>query len=188
MTIYTRRGDSGETSLADGSRVAKSSPRVEAYGTIDEANSAIGFARAAVSEAVLDDILAFIQQRLFNCAANLATPHEAHEDTTPAVSEEDLTFLEHAIDAMLRASGGVQGFVLPAGGETSARLHLARTVLRRAERRCDALARSHTIDPLVLGFLNRASDALYAASRYAAALDDIAEEQWDVSAKSPDLP
>jgi cob(I)alamin adenosyltransferase len=187
VTIYTRTGDEGQTSLGDGRRVPKSSGRVEAYGTIDEANSLVGLARAGVTDEKLDAVLHFLQQRLFNCSSSLATPHVPDGDSAHHVQQEDIDGLEHAIDLFSAAAGQLDHFVVPAGSETVARLHVARTVMRRAERRVDALAQEAEIDRLVLAFLNRSSDLLFAAARYAATLDDAFEEAWDPAAKLRDL-
>lgn len=188
MGIYTRSGDHGQTSLTDGSRVSKSSARIDAIGAIDEAASTIGFARAAIADGPLDDILRFLQQRLMNCSSNLATPADRHTAETPGVTADDIAFVESAIDRLVELAGGVRGFVLPAGGETSSRIHLARTSVRNAERRCDWLAASYTVDGSVMAFLNRASDALFACALYAASLDDVEGEPWDAAANAPKLP
>jgi cob(I)alamin adenosyltransferase len=187
VTIYTRTGDEGQTSLGDGSRVPKSSGRVEAYGTVDEANSLVGLARSGVSDEKLDAVLHFLQQRLFNCSSSLAMPRVLGEDSAHHVRQEDINVLERAIDVFSAASGPLDHFVVPAGGDTVARLHVARTVMRRAERRADALAQDAEIDRLVLAFLNRSSDLLFAAARYAATLDGAFEEAWDPAAKLPEL-
>lgn len=187
MTIYTRTGDEGQTSLGDGRRVPKSSGRVEAYGTVDEANSLVGLARAGVTDERLDAVLHFLQQRLFNCSSSLAMPQVADEDAPRHVQQADIDELERAIDVFTEAAGPLDHFVLPAGSETVARLHVARTAMRRAERRADALAQEAQIDRLVLAFLNRSSDLLFAAARYAATVDGVAEEAWDPSASLPEL-
>ena len=139
MTIYTRRGDEGHTSLADGARVSKASARVEAYGTVDEANSAVGFARAAVTDPPLDDVLHFVQQRLFNCSSSMAMPAGHATANTPHIDVADVAFLEHAIDVFQERAGDLNHFVLEAGGEATTRLHVARAIMRRAERRVVAL-------------------------------------------------
>lgn len=173
--IYTRRGDSGETSLVGGARVPKNSERVEAYGTVDEANSAVGLARAAITtdafgaspdDIDLDGILGFVQHRLFNCSSRLATPPGAESERTPAVTPDDVTRLEAAIDALTAATGELDHFVLPGGCEAAARLHVARTVVRRAERRILDLDAHEPVDDHVLAFVNRLSDLLFAAARY----------------------
>ena len=181
MGIYTRRGDGGQTGLSDGSRTSKASTRVEAYGTVDEAAAAIGFAREAVTDAVLLAALLFAQQRLFNIASALANP----SSDEPAVSEADVAFLEAAIDHLSDANGAWRGFVLASGGEAAARLHLARTITRRAERRTDALASEAPVDAHSLAFLNRLSDLLFAAARATATSDGIAEDLWDRHTEPP---
>jgi cob(I)alamin adenosyltransferase len=182
VTIYTRTGDEGQTSLGDGRRVPKSSSRVEAYGTVDEANSLVGLARAGVADERLDAVLHFLQQRLFNCSGSLAMPRVPEEEPARHVKQEDVDELERAIDAFTEATGPIDHFVVPAGSETVARLHVARTVMRRAERRVDALAQEAEVDPLVLAFLNRSSDLLFSAARYAATLEGTLEEAWDPEA------
>lgn len=187
MTIYTRAGDSGQTSLAGGSRISKASPRVEAYGTVDEANSHVGFARAATADPVLDEVLHFMQQRLFNCSSSLAMPAGHESETTPHISAADVAFLEHAIDTFEQRTGPLTHFVIEAGSEAASRLHVARTVMRRAERRLVALSADEPIDEQVRAFVNRASDTLFAAARYANALDGVAQELWDQHAERPVL-
>ncbi|HEY5540244.1 MAG TPA: ATP:cob(I)alamin adenosyltransferase, partial [Coriobacteriia bacterium] len=113
MGIYTRRGDAGETALADGSRTSKASPRVEAYGSVDEAAAAVGFARQVATDATLDATLRFAQQRLLNCSSTLADPRAGGSP----VAQADIVFLEAAIDRLSDASGGWSGFVLASGGE-----------------------------------------------------------------------
>jgi cob(I)alamin adenosyltransferase len=144
--IYTRTGDTGETSLVGGSRVAKNSSRVEAYGTVDEANSCVGHARAVLEmgpdDLRLDAMLDFVQHRLFDCSSLLATPADVRVTRTggPAIRAEDISQLESWIDELTSAAGEIDHFVLPAGCEEACRLHVARTVVRRAERRVIDLA------------------------------------------------
>ncbi|MDP2182700.1 MAG: cob(I)yrinic acid a,c-diamide adenosyltransferase [Actinomycetota bacterium] len=181
--IYTRRGDEGETSLADGSRVTKNSARVAAYGTLDEANSAVGLARAclemlAEDDRELDAILDFAQHRLFNCSSNTATPTQAVGDATPVVTPDDVTVLEAAIDRFMSATS-VEGFVLPFGCESAARLHVARTVVRRAERSLLDLAEEDAVDSDVLAFVNRLSDLLFAAAIFANERGGCGNIYWD---------
>lgn len=185
MPIYTRRGDAGETSLADGSRLSKASARVEAYGTVDEANSAIGLVRASVSDQLLDDVLHFVQQRLFNCSSSLAMPAEHRRPETPVVSAEDVALLERAVDRFQERAGSLDHFVIEAGTESAARLQLARAIVRRAERRVVELSQSEAVDELVLKFVNRLSDVLFAAARYSNAIAGAGEEAWDPHAERP---
>ena len=188
MTIYTRRGDHGETSLVGGARVSKASLRVDAYGTVDETNSAIGLARAAIADAALDDTLHFVQQRLFNCSSSLATPLAARTASTPVVRPDDIAALERAIDRFQSRAGELDHFVIEGGSEAACRLHLARAIARRAERRLVALADEQPgeVDEQVQAFVNRLSDLLFAAARYANAIDGAAEEAWDSHATAPD--
>ena len=183
--IYTRAGDGGETSLVGGSRVPKHGLRVEAYGTVDEANSAVGFVRTKLAvvgserEADLDMILDFAQHKLLNCSARLATPPEAVTDSTPDVTAADVERLERAIDAMDEELAELDGFVLPGGCEEACRLHMARTVTRRAERAVSRLAEVEPVDEALLAFLNRLSDLLFTGARYANALYRSTDILWD---------
>jgi cob(I)alamin adenosyltransferase len=185
MSIYTRHGDHGETSLADGSRVRKDSVRVEAYGAIDEATSAIGLARATVSDPLLADVLRFAQHRLFNCSAALASPAGERSSTAPGITPEDVAALEQSIDRFEDISGPSRGFILEGGTQSAALLHVARATLRRAERRAVKLDDAEPVDEHVLAFINRLSDTLFAAARYANAIADAPDELWDPSASKP---
>ncbi|HEY3318299.1 MAG TPA: cob(I)yrinic acid a,c-diamide adenosyltransferase [Coriobacteriia bacterium] len=180
--IWTGGGDRGETSLGDGSRVAKDDRRVEAYGTLDEAAAAIGLARVHADDAPLDLLLAFAQQRLLNLAALLASPGDPR---VPAPSADDVASLERATDDLMHLAGDLRGFTLPGGNELGARLHVARTVVRRAERRLVTLASAEEVDPSALRFVNRLSDALYAAARFANAKTGD-EESWDAGFPAPE--
>ena len=178
--IYTRSGDGGNTSLPDGTRVGKDDPRIDLFGTLDEANCLVGLARVNVVDSNVDAVLEFIQHRLFNCSACLTTGQQP--GNMPAITAEDVAALESAIDRFTDRLGGFHGFVLPGCDETSARLHVARTVVRRAERAAARLAVSEPIDPQVLAFLNRASDLLYAAARFSGAGNECA---WRPDAERP---
>jgi len=183
-SIYTRSGDRGETSLVDGTRVPKDAVRVEAYGALDETNAWVGAARAFVDEETLDRALAFVQHRLFNCSSNLATP-PGSKFAPPRVEDEDVAFLERSIDRFEAATGKLGAFVLPGGGRAAGFLHVARTVCRRAERRIVRLGASEAVDPTVLKFVNRASDFLFAAARYANHVDGRPDVEWDRNAPVP---
>jgi cob(I)alamin adenosyltransferase len=185
--IYTRTGDKGETSLVGGSRVAKNSSRVEAYGTVDEANSCVGHARAVLETAAddlrLDAMLDFVQHRLFDCSSLLATPADVRAARTggPAIQAEDIAQLESWIDELTSAAGEIDHFVLPAGCEEACRLHVARTVVRRAERRVIDLASESPaeVDPAVRTFINRLSDLLFTMARYANHVYGAGDVFWD---------
>ena len=187
MTIYTRRGDRGDTSLVGGDRVSKASARVEAYGAVDEAGSAVGFARAALTQPDLDSVLLFAQQRLFNCSSSLATPLPHVSDSTPRISAEDVAALESAIDVFTERTAPQTGFVVGAGSEAGCRLQLARAITRRAERRIVTLTAQEPVDEFLLSFVNRLSDALFASARYADSLDGSTDEPWDPHAPRPGL-
>ncbi|MEE4349083.1 MAG: cob(I)yrinic acid a,c-diamide adenosyltransferase [Pacificimonas sp.] len=166
--IYTRTGDDGSTGLVDGSRLSKASPRVTAYGTVDEVNAAIGVARthaAAVDGAGEDDArLARIQNDLFDLGADLATPGEI--EGALRVTDSQVERLEQEIDAMNAALEDLKSFVLPAGTPLAAALHLARTIARRAERDAVAAAEGTDISAPALRYLNRLSDHLFVMSRH----------------------
>lgn len=177
--IYTRRGDDGTTSTGEGSRTRKDDVLIEIVGDIDEANCAIGLTRPLVSDSALSDMLEFIQHRLFNCGARLSSSGKAKVEL---ISQEDVQVLERAIDRLSGIVGGFEKFVLPGCDEASARLHLARAVMRRAERGVVRYAATAPVDPELLAFLNRAGDLLYAAARYAGAGNECA---WKPDAEPP---
>lgn len=167
--IYTRGGDKGETSLGDGARVKKYDPRVSAYGTIDEANAAIGVARLhTAGDADADAMLSRIQNDLFDLGADLCTPSTADEAQGAAlrIVQAQVDRLEREIDAMNAHLAPLTSFVLPGGAPSAALLHVARTIVRRAERDIAALADHETINPLALHYANRLSDHLFVLSRH----------------------
>lgn len=173
MTIYTGRGDDGETDLRDMTRVPKTDPRIEAYGTVDEANALIGTVRPTGYDD-LDELLETIQNHLHIVQADLANPDPDPDD--PAVESDHVEALEARIDAFDDELEPLRSFVLPGGGESGARLHHARTVTRRAERRVVELARSEPINEQVVTYLNRLSDLLFTLGRVANARDGEPEE------------
>ncbi len=171
--IYTRTGDAGDSGLVDGTRRAKHDPLFAAIGDVDEANSAIGLARAAAEESLSSE-LAWIQSDLFDLGADLATP--AHPDRADpfAPGEMELRIvaaqverLERGIDTMTSRLQPLTSFVLPGGTELAARLHLARASVRRAERSAVAVAAQEPVNPTALAYLNRLSDWLFTAARIA---------------------
>ena len=165
--IYTRGGDGGETSLSDGSRVAKDDLRVAAYGDVDELNAVIGLARLHASGDI-DETLARIQHDLFDLGADLATPIvEAPKHPPLRILDRQVDRLEREIDALGQALSSLNSFVLPGGSPLAAHLHLARTVARRAERLATTLAGRETINPCALRYLNRLSDHLFQLARHA---------------------
>ena len=169
--IYTRGGDRGETSLGDGSRVPKLDCRIAAFGTVDELNSHVGLALAAEPPEELREVLARVQNELFDVGADLAVPYGVG-DGRLRVDAAKIDRLEELCDRFNADLPELRSFVLPGGGELAARLHVARAVCRRAER--DALAAAEEVDvnPLVVVYLNRLSDLLFILARTAAG-DDV---------------
>lgn len=184
--VYTRTGDSGNTSLVGGRKVPKDDLRVESYGTVDELNAVLGLARSLNAEKPpgprrdgLEKILQIIQQRLFDLGGFLAThPDDAYEGQIKP-RQQDVDWLEEVIDTMNTELPPLKSFILPGGGMLTASLHQGRTICRRAERVVVALNRSEPIEPLVLAFLNRLSDALFVFSRWVTALMDEEEILWE---------
>jgi len=170
--IYTRTGDKGDTGLATGERIRKHHLRVEAYGDVDETNACIGLVRIHTkTDAVLDPMLARIQNELFDLGADLATPASGLPEGVQAlrVTDDQVTRLENEIDQLNSELSPLNSFVLPGGSEAAAALHLARTVCRRAERTAVALADQpdEEVSGPALRYLNRLSDLLFTASRWA---------------------
>lgn len=169
--IYTGGGDKGETSLGDGSRVSKASRRIAAQGDIDEANAVIGLARvhvAALSEGgELDPILARIQNDMFDLGADVASPGADADDGRLRIRPAQTARLESEIDGLNAALAPLESFVLPGGSEAAAWLHLARTTVRRAERKIVSLAEDEPVNPGVTTYLNRLSDLLFVMARHA---------------------
>ncbi len=163
--IYTRGGDSGQTSLGDGSRVAKHGPRVAAYGTVDEANAVIGLARLH-TEGEADAMLARVQNDLFDLGADLCVPVAEGAKARLRVSEAQVERLEGEIDALNARLQPLTSFILPGGSSAAAHLHLARTVVRRAERLTGALSEDEPIAPPSLAYINRLSDHLFVLARH----------------------
>jgi len=167
--IYTRGGDAGQTSLGDGTRVAKHDARVAAYGSVDEANAAIGMARLHV-EGEIDAVLARVQNDLFDLGADLCRPQAETPPGKPAplrVSAAQVARLEREIDAFNAQLAPLDSFVLPGGTPAGASLHMARTIARRAERDITALAAHEPVNPEVVRYINRLSDLLFVLARHA---------------------
>jgi cob(I)alamin adenosyltransferase len=169
--IYTRGGDKGETSLSDGTRVKKHALRIEAIGAVDEANAAIGMARLQTgshAQAGPDTMLGRVQNDLFDLGADISTPEGGGGAKDPLrILASQVERLEHEIDAMNTELQPLDSFVLPGGTELAAALHVARTVVRRAERLVVALAEKETVNPEAIKYLNRLSDHLFQLARTA---------------------
>lgn len=176
MKIYTRGGDQGETSLLGGARVRKNHERIEAYGTIDELNSFLGVARAAWPQGSIDEELARIQHDLFEIGAHLAAnPGDSRFAGVPA---ERITALETSIDSMERELAPLTNFILPGGSPAAAALHIVRTVCRRAERLIVALHDSTEAMISTLTYMNRLSDFLFVAARFANHSLGVSDVEW----------
>ena len=171
--IYTRTGDDGTTGLGDGTRVAKDSARVEAYGTVDEANSAIGLVLAASDlPPAVSDCLTAVQHELFDLGSELCVPGYR------AIHAEHIVRLEEALDAFNEPLPALKEFILPAGGGGAAAAHLARTIVRRAERRVWTLSAADPVAPEVAQYLNRLSDLLFVIARVLARSGGGTEVLW----------
>ena len=181
MPIYTRTGDEGLTALVGGERVRKSTLRVAAYGTVDEANSALGLARGLLPGelAELDGLLDRLQRGLFELGSDLATlKNSPAERYVERLDEGDVAELEAEIDRLEAELPPLKLFVLPGGHPAAAALHLARTVVRRAEREAVALAEHEWVNPAALKYLNRLSDLLFVLARYVNHRLGVEEPIW----------
>jgi cob(I)alamin adenosyltransferase len=181
MKIYTRTGDAGTTALFGGGRVRKSHPRVAAYGTVDELNSAVGWAIAVAGDARIRERLSFVQHDLFTLGADLARPPKAEGRKRPEVPELPLPRIAEMERWMDEAEGELaplREFILPGGAPGAAALHLTRTVCRRAEREIVALAENEPIDAEILRYLNRLSDLLFVFARLENARTGTTDVVW----------
>jgi cob(I)alamin adenosyltransferase len=187
MKIYTKTGDDGTTGLIGGGRVRKCDPRIDCYGTVDELNAAIGLAVSALAdgragakdEADLSGHLRQVQNDLFVIGSHLATPDESpHRSSLPALDEQMVTRLEMQIDAAESQLPRLRNFILPGGSEAAARLHLARTICRRAERLLVGFSLDRPVPGIVLTYLNRLSDWLFVQARLANRLAGVEDLPW----------
>jgi len=170
--IYTRTGDNGTTGLGDGNRVEKDHIRIEAFGTVDELNSAIGLMRAEALPEGMDGLLGQIQHRLFDLGGELSVPGYT------IIDENDITGLEQRLDEHNATLPMLKEFILPAGGRATAHCHLARTICRRAERRVYTLSKSEAVNPQCIAYLNRLSDLLFVLARVLARFENGEEVLW----------
>jgi cob(I)alamin adenosyltransferase len=177
MKIYTRTGDSGDTSLFGGQRVPKDAQRIEAYGTVDELNSLLGIVRAENGDSQIDEMLERVQNTLFDLGADLATPRSLNKSIT-RIAPRDTAVLEKYIDQTEPKLKPLRSFILPGGSPVAARLHFARTICRRAERVIVRLSRNEDIGDEVTIYLNRLSDLLFVLARYANRIADVPETRW----------
>ena len=190
MKIYTRTGDAGTTALYGGERVPKDARRVEAYGTVDEANALLGVARTQLGSSAdssddYDALLARVQSALFDVGADLATPESRYRQNIVPLTETDVTGLERDIDRLEAALPPLHAFILPGGHPAAASLHLARTVVRRAERRTVELSHHEALNPQVTAYLNRLSDFLFVLARAVNASVGVKDHEWHPRADRP---
>lgn len=191
--VYTRTGDKGKTRLAGGQQVWKDSLRVEAYGTVDELNAALGVVRvmnkesggASSSSDRLEQELRWVQNKLFDLGALLATAPGQTFKNMPTVTAKEIKRVEQLIDACQQDLTPLKEFILPGGGKVSSFLHQARTICRRAERVCVRLAREEQVDPTIVIYLNRLSDALFVLARWVARTQGEPEFLWERKQAKP---
>jgi cob(I)alamin adenosyltransferase len=175
--IYTKTGDTGETGLFGGTRLPKHHVRIEAYGTVDELNSFVGFLCESISQTSVRDLLMVVQNNLFTIGGMLALdPSKSLQ--VPMISEGDIIRLENAIDAMEEDLPPIKQFILPSGHVTGSLAHIVRTVCRRAERNVVALHSLEQVDPLVIKYLNRLADYFFVLARYLNMLAGAKERPW----------
>jgi len=190
--IYTKRGDLGETSLVGGQRVAKDALRIEAYGTVDELNAFVGAACLTAEESPatreMAEILKRVQHELFNLGSILATRPEDVHPKQPRITDAEIQLLESEIDRMNADLPELRSFVLPGGCRLNVDLHVCRTVCRRAERVCVALAGKEGVPPEVVRYLNRLSDAFFVWSRWVSKRLGASEVLWEPNRAASSLP
>ncbi len=178
VKIYTRTGDDGATGLLGPGRVPKSAPRVEAYGSVDELNAALGVARSLDAGGWVTAELATIQARLFSLGAELAATAPAPLANLERITDTDVSALEQLIDQLEADLPSLVNFILPAGHVLAAQLHLARTVCRRAERRVVALGETAALEPRLIHYLNRLADLLFVMARWCNRRAGADEVEW----------
>lgn len=175
--IYTKTGDDGTTGLFGGARLPKDHIRIEAYGTVDELNAVIGWLMSTITDKETESLLQTIQSRLFTVGSNLASD-PGKNMITPDLQNEDLSLIEQTIDAMQEELPPLKHFILPGGSPSVSAAHLARTVCRRAERRCVSLAQTSAVEDMIILYLNRLSDFFFVLARWLGAKDGVAEIKW----------
>jgi cob(I)alamin adenosyltransferase len=180
VKIYTRRGDAGQTDLFGGPRVGKDDLRVEAYGSVDELNAILGQAAAATEQKGLLELSQDIQSRLFDLGSQLATPDPKHREKSglPGVTLAHVKALEDQVDSLESELEPLTRFILPGGTAAAAAYHVARTVCRRAERRCVTLAREDDVPDAALRYLNRLSDLLFVMARVENHRAGVTDVEW----------
>ena len=182
MKIYTKKGDTGTTSLFGGTRLSKSHIRIESYGTVDELNSHLGLIRDLTSEESMRSDLKSIQETLFTIGSHLAADPTKEKLWLPEIKESEIDLLESGIDNMQNELPELKFFILPGGHPTVSQCHIARCVCRRAERVVVALSEIDRVENVLIKYLNRLSDYLFVLSRYIGKQNDAEEVKWDSKA------
>lgn len=178
MKIYTKKGDQGLTSLIGGTKVPKSDERIDAYGTVDELNAHIGLVRALDSANEFTEILHFVQDRLFVIGSILANDPEKSSFKLPSIEHEDIERLENSIDELEQSLSPLKNFILPGSNAANAYAHVCRVICRRAERKIVALNLQHSLDPIILKFINRLSDWFFVLARIFCLKENSEEILW----------
>ena len=179
--VYTKAGDTGQTSLVGGARVSKGSLRVDTYGEVDELNSVIGMVRVQTRDKEIDEVLGMVQNDLFTLGADLASPSEID---VPRIADSFVAKLEQFADRFLTELEPLKEFILPGGTDAGAMLHFARTVARRTERRVVSLSEIEEINPETIVYLNRLSDLLFILARVVNHREGVAEKMTDFSKRN----
>ena len=178
MKIYTKKGDSGHTSLIDGQIVNKHNLFVDAYGTVDELNSFLGLLKDYIKDETIKDILNNIQPKLFSIGSILATGKNQDIMEKVKIEKKDVKYIEFHIDSMNNELPELKNFIIPGGHKISSYSHVCRSICRRAERRISELNNEQSVDPNVLSYINRLSDFFFVLSRYLMYSDKIEETRW----------
>ena len=178
MKIYTKKGDSGHTSLIDGQIVNKHSLSVDAYGTVDELNSFLGLLKDYIKDETIKDILNNIQPKLFSIGSILASGKNQDILEKVKIEKKDVKYIEFHIDSMNNELPELKNFIIPGGHKISSYSHVCRSICRRAERRISELNNEQSVDPIILSYINRLSDFFFVLSRYLMYSDKIEETRW----------
>tara|TARA_B100000927_G_scaffold56455_1_gene43288 strand:+ start:914 stop:1450 length:537 start_codon:yes stop_codon:yes gene_type:complete len=178
MKIYTKKGDSGHTSLIDGQIVNKHNLSVDAYGTVDELNSFLGLLKDYIKDETIKDILNNIQPKLFSIGSILASGKNQDILEKVKIEKKDVKYIEFHIDSMNNELPELKNFIIPGGHKISSYSHVCRSICRRAERRISELNNEQSVDPIILSYINRLSDFFFVLSRYLMYSDKIEETRW----------
>ena len=178
MKIYTRKGDSGDTSLIDGKRVYKHNLSVAAYGTIDELNSFLGLLKDYIDDEKIKDVLNNIQLKLFSIGSILASGENQNISEKVKIEKKDVVYIEIEIDRLNESLPELKNFIIPGGHKTSSYSHVCRSICRRAERKISELNKNSSVDPNILAYVNRLSDFFFVLSRFLKHSDNVSESYW----------